>query len=110
MLAAARDGRFEILIVGYASRFRRNVKQTLIAVEDHLQPAGVAVLFVDERLLSSDPDHWNQFVREVQEAEAVNLGLDVALPAAMALGDHIPEFGRGERVRTGGSHSVDRNS
>ncbi|HVA84711.1 MAG TPA: recombinase family protein [Candidatus Saccharimonadales bacterium] len=70
MLAAARSGAFDVLVVGYASRFLRNLKQTLIAVEDHLQPAGVVVLFADERLLSSDPDHWSQFVREAQESEA----------------------------------------
>ena len=33
----------------------------------HERPAGVVVLFADERLLSSDPDHWSQFVRETQE-------------------------------------------
>jgi Resolvase, N terminal domain len=70
MLDAARDGAFDILVVGYASRFLRNLKQTLDVVEDHLRPAGVSVLFADERLLSSDPDHWDQFVRECHEAEA----------------------------------------
>ena len=70
MLASARSGAFDVLVVGYASRFLRNLKQTLIAVEDHLQPARVVVLFADERLLSNDPDHWSQFVREAQEAEA----------------------------------------
>ena len=70
MLGAARDGAFDVLVVGYASRFLRNLKQTLDVVEDHLRPAGVAVLFADERLLSSDPDQWDQFVRECHEAEA----------------------------------------
>jgi DNA invertase Pin-like site-specific DNA recombinase len=70
MLASAADGAFDVLVVGYASRFLRNLKQTLIAVEDHLQPAGVAILFADERLLSSDPGDWDQFVREAHEAEA----------------------------------------
>ncbi|MGO9180875.1 MAG: recombinase family protein, partial [Candidatus Limnocylindrales bacterium] len=70
MLTAAQEGKFDILVVGYVSRFLRNLKQTLIAVEDHLHPAGVAVLFADERLLSSDPDDWDQFVREAHEAEA----------------------------------------
>ena len=70
MLAAAREGAFDILVVGYVSRFLRNLKQTLIAVEDHLHPVGVAVIFADERLLTSDPDDWDQFVREAQEAEA----------------------------------------
>ena len=36
MLAAARASAFEVLVVGYASRFLRNLKQALIAVEDHL--------------------------------------------------------------------------
>lgn len=70
MMAAAAAGAFDLLIVGYASRFSRNLKQTLIAIEDHLHPAGVAVLFADERLLSSDPDHWDSFVREAHEAES----------------------------------------
>jgi DNA invertase Pin-like site-specific DNA recombinase len=70
MIAAAQDREFDILVVGYVSRFLRNLKQTLIAVEDHLQPAGVAVLFADERLLTSDPNDWDQFVREAHEAEA----------------------------------------
>jgi DNA invertase Pin-like site-specific DNA recombinase len=52
------------------SRFLRNLKQTLIAIEDHLAAAGVAVLFADERLLTSDPGDWDQFVREAHEAEA----------------------------------------
>ena len=52
------------------SRFLRNLKQTLIAVEDHLHTAGVVVLFADERLLSSDPSSWDQFIREAHEAEA----------------------------------------
>jgi hypothetical protein len=70
MHAAAHQGDFDVLVVGYVSRFLRNLKQTLIAVEDQLHQAGVAVLFADERILSSDPDDWDQFVREAQEAEA----------------------------------------
>ncbi len=70
MVASARAGAFDVLVVGYVSRFLRNLKQTLIAVEDHLHAAGVVVLFADERLLSSDPSNWDQFVREAHEAEA----------------------------------------
>jgi DNA invertase Pin-like site-specific DNA recombinase len=70
MLRAAEAGAFDVLVVGYVSRFLRNLKQTLIAIEDHLQRAGVAVLFADEQILSSDPNHWDQFVREAHEAEA----------------------------------------
>ena len=70
MLTSARGGAFDLLVVGYVSRFLRNLKQTLFAVEDQLHAAGVVVLFVDERLLSSDPDNWSEFVREAHEAEA----------------------------------------
>jgi hypothetical protein len=55
MIGTAQGGGFDVLVVGYVSRFLRNLKQTLIAVEDHLHAAGVVVLFADERLLSSDP-------------------------------------------------------
>lgn len=70
MIGSAKSGGFDVLVVGYVSRFLRNLKQTLIAVEDHLHAAGVVVLFADERLLSSDPDSWDQFIREAHEAEA----------------------------------------
>ena len=70
MIGSATGGAFDVLVVGYVSRFLRNLKQTLIAVEDHLHAAGVVVLFADERLLSSDPGSWDQFIREAHEAEA----------------------------------------
>ena len=70
MISTAQGGAFDVLVVGYVSRFLRNLKQTLIAVEDHLHTAGVVVLFADERLLHSDPCSWDQFIREAHEAEA----------------------------------------
>jgi hypothetical protein len=70
MVGSAKAGAFDVLVVGYVSRFLRNLKQTLIAVEDSLHTAGVVVLFADERLLSSDPGSWDQFIRETNEAEA----------------------------------------
>jgi DNA invertase Pin-like site-specific DNA recombinase len=70
MIAAAEGGLFDVLVAGYASRFSRNLQQILNAVNDHLHPSGVVVLFADERLLSSDPDHWDQFHREALEAES----------------------------------------
>ncbi len=69
MLQAARDGDFDILVTAYVSRFLRNLKQTLISIEDQLHPAGVAVLFVDERILSSDSDRWHDLVEEATDAE-----------------------------------------
>jgi DNA invertase Pin-like site-specific DNA recombinase len=69
MREAAQSGAFDVLVVGYVSRFQRNLKQTLIAVDD-LHAAGVAVLFCDERILSSDADRWDDFIREAHEAES----------------------------------------
>jgi DNA invertase Pin-like site-specific DNA recombinase len=70
MIAAAARGAFDVLVIGYASRFLRNLRMTLNVIEEHLHAAGVVVVFADERLLSSDPLHWDQFVREAHEAEA----------------------------------------
>ena len=47
---SANAGEFDVLVVGYVSRFLRNLKQTLDVVEDQLHAAGVVVLFADERL------------------------------------------------------------
>jgi hypothetical protein len=70
MMASAEAQDFDVLVVAYASRFTRNLKQSLVAVEDRLHPAGVSVLFADERVLSSDRDHWYRFVQEATEAES----------------------------------------
>ena len=70
MLGAAATGGFDILVVGYVSRFLRNLKQTLIAIEDHLQRAGVAVLFAESACSRQRSAHWSQLVREGGEAEA----------------------------------------
>lgn len=52
MLAAAgRD--FDVLLVGYVSRFARNLK-TAVNVRDEIHAAGAAVLFCDDGILSSD--------------------------------------------------------
>ena len=69
MIAAARPAQFDVLLVGYVSRFQRNLKQTLIAV-DELHALGVAVVFCDERIVSSDADRWDELVREAHEAES----------------------------------------
>ena len=69
MLEGARCGDFDLLLIAYVSRFLRNLKQTLIAIEDQLHPAGVAVYFIDERILSSDPDDWHSLVEEATDAE-----------------------------------------
>ncbi|TAM73575.1 MAG: recombinase family protein [Chloroflexota bacterium] len=69
MLDAARAGRFDVLVVGYVSRWQRNLRRTLELLEDRLHPAGVAVWFADEEILSSCDRHWDQMVAEATDAE-----------------------------------------
>jgi hypothetical protein len=69
MLAAARRGDFEVLLVGYVSRWQRNLRRTLELLEDTLHPAGVPVYFCDEEILSSSERHWDQLVDEAKDAE-----------------------------------------
>jgi len=69
MVADARAGAFEVLVVGYSDRWQRNLRRTLEVLEDDLHPAGVAVLMADRRILSSDPDDWDELVAEATSAE-----------------------------------------
>jgi DNA invertase Pin-like site-specific DNA recombinase len=69
MLAAANRSEFDVLLVGYVSRWQRNLRWTLELLEDSLHPAGVAVYFADEEILSSCERHWDQLVDEAKDAE-----------------------------------------
>jgi DNA invertase Pin-like site-specific DNA recombinase len=67
MSAAGCD--FDVLLVGYVSRFARDLRTAVNARHDlHLR--GAALLFCDERVLSSDEDAWEAWAREAVEAEA----------------------------------------
>lgn len=68
MLAAAGE-RYDVLVVGYVSRFARDLRTAVNARHD-LHAAGGAILFADERVLSSDEDAWETWAREAVEAEA----------------------------------------
>jgi DNA invertase Pin-like site-specific DNA recombinase len=68
MLAAAGDA-FDVLMVGYVSRFARDLRTAVNARHD-LHAAGAALLFCDERVLSSDESAWELWAREAVEAEA----------------------------------------
>jgi DNA invertase Pin-like site-specific DNA recombinase len=70
MLADAAAGAFDVLVVGYVARWQRNLRQTLNLLEEDLHPAGVAVWFADEELLSSNDRHWDQLVDEAKGAES----------------------------------------
>lgn len=66
----ARAGRdYDVLLVGYVSRFTRNLHSAVNARQD-LHAAGAAILFCDERVLSSDENEWEAWARETVEAEA----------------------------------------
>jgi len=68
MLAGA--GRsWDVLVVGYVSRFARDLRTAVNARHD-LHAAGAAILFADERLLTSDEEAWEGWAREAVEAEA----------------------------------------
>ena len=64
---AGRD--YDVLVVGYASRFSRDARTAFNARHD-LHSRGAALLFADERLLSSDDDSWDYWAKEAVEAES----------------------------------------
>ncbi|HEV8488968.1 MAG TPA: recombinase family protein [Candidatus Limnocylindrales bacterium] len=68
MLAGAGET-WDILVVGYVSRFARDLRTAVNARHD-LHAAGAAILFADERVLSSDEEEWERWAREAVEAEA----------------------------------------
>jgi len=59
---------FDILVVGYVSRFARDARTALNARHD-LHAAGAAIMFADEGLLTSDEDRWGDWFRHTGEAE-----------------------------------------
>ncbi len=68
MLAGAGDD-WDVLVVGYVSRFARDLRTAVNARHD-LHARGAVILFADERVLSSDEDEWERWAREAVEAEA----------------------------------------
>jgi DNA invertase Pin-like site-specific DNA recombinase len=68
MLAAAGHD-WDVLVVGYVSRFARDLRTAVNARHD-LHERGAVILFADERVLSSDEDEWERWAREAVEAEA----------------------------------------
>ena len=69
MLDAARAGAFDLLLAGYSDRWQRNLRRTLELLEDGLHPANVALVMCDRRILSSDPNDWDELVAEAAGAE-----------------------------------------
>jgi hypothetical protein len=70
MLAGA--GRlFDVLVVGYQSRFARNLA-TAVNARDHMHAAGAVLLFADSGVLTSDETQWARWAREAVEDEDHN--------------------------------------
>jgi DNA invertase Pin-like site-specific DNA recombinase len=64
---AGRD--FDVLVVGYASRFSRDLR-TAVNARHEMHFRGAVILFADEGLLSSDERRWKEWAEEAVEAEA----------------------------------------
>jgi Resolvase, N terminal domain len=69
MLEAAKAGAFDLILAGYSDRWQRNLRRTFELLEDHLHPAGVALVMCDRKILSSDPNDWDELVAEATGAE-----------------------------------------
>ncbi len=84
MIADARLGLFDILLVGYYDRFQRNLRRTLEIVEDDLHPNGVAWVMADLRLVSGNPADYDQMVKQALESERYSTKLGGRIPDGKA--------------------------
>ena len=78
MLRAAEAGLFDVLLVGYTSRFLRDVQMTL-HYRRFFHRNGVVILISDDRILTSDPNDWERLVDKVKADEVYsrNLGRNI---------------------------------
>ncbi len=74
---------YDVLVVGYVSRFTRDLR-TAVNARYQLHQAGAALLFADERVLSSDETAWENWARETVEAEAYSRRLARSVHAGYA--------------------------
>ena len=86
---------YDVLLVGYVSRFARDLR-TAVNARHELHAAGAALLFCDERLLSSDEEAWETWAREAVEAEAYSrrLGRRIREGYAAKRRRHVDPGGR----------------
>lgn len=68
MLRAAENGEFDVLLVGYTSRFLRSVRLSL-HYQHLFHTYGVVVLICDDKILSSDPDDWEHLLEKITADE-----------------------------------------
>lgn len=74
MLAAAESRSYDVLLVGYASRFIRDLA-TALATRRRLHRAGVVIWIADDRILTSSPADWERFVDKAKAAEIYSADL-----------------------------------
>ena len=68
MLAAAECNTFDVLVVGYTSRFIRDLALAL-HYRRRFHRAGVVIYLCDDRLLTSNDEDWERFVDKAKAAE-----------------------------------------
>ena len=68
MMAAAGVS-FDVLIVGYVSRFARDL-ETAVPARKAMHERGAVILFCDENIVTSDVDAWERWAQAAVEAEA----------------------------------------
>ena len=68
MLAAAERHEYDVLVVGYTSRFIRDLALAL-QYRRIFHRAGVVIYVCDDRLLTSNDDDWERFVDKAKAAE-----------------------------------------
>jgi DNA invertase Pin-like site-specific DNA recombinase len=68
MLAAADRGDYHVLLVGYSSRFIRDLALAL-DYRRQFQNSGVVIYLCDDDILSSDPADWERYVEKARAAE-----------------------------------------
>jgi hypothetical protein len=62
-------GRVRRPLVGYSDRWQRNLRRTLELLEDELHPPASRSCSPTVRILSSDPEDWDELVAEAAAAE-----------------------------------------
>ncbi len=103
MLARA-GGDYDVLVVGYGSRFARDLR-TAVNAREELHAAGAAMLFSDEALLSSDEGAWENWAREMVEAEAYSrrLARNVRAGYAAKIRNHADQVAASSGSASGAS-------
>lgn len=74
MVRAAEDGLFDVLLVGYTSRFLRDLTLAL-HYRRHFQNHGVVIWICDDRILTSNPADWERLVDKLKAAEVYSRDL-----------------------------------